>query len=218
MNERLAEAFTLLLQSSTPALATQAIKLLVTDAPCVRSPMRSHDTITDPAATNGAAAPAPTWDALRPRLRAIVIGTAIEEREAIAAELGVSPATLRNIIYNGTPGKAAFERIAQWLEGRPAPVPPRKRRKASRAKPRTRRAAALPRSMPAVVPDGHRLAPTARERLNFLIEADPQAVRKEGGIGLDAARMAASGALLEPEIIDRLAKFVGSGRPPAAAE
>jgi hypothetical protein len=61
-------------------------------------------------------------------------------------------------------------------------------------------------------PNGaHRLDPQQRERLGFLLEHEPNEIRKGAGVALETARLAAGGAELAPEIIGRLAGFVAAG-------
>jgi hypothetical protein len=59
-------------------------------------------------------------------------------------------------------------------------------------------------------PDAHHLSVSARERLNFLLERDGAAARREVGVNIELARQAAGGAALAPEAIDRLTQFVGA--------
>jgi hypothetical protein len=53
-----------------------------------------------------------------------------------------------------------------------------------------------------------RLSAELRQRLQFLIERDPKAVRQEAGIGLELAQAAADGAMVTPVILTRLVKFL----------
>ena len=48
------------------------------------------------------------------------------------------------------------------------------------------------------------LGPATRERLNFLIEADPRAVRHEAGVALEIACQACGGAQLPAEDPERV--------------
>jgi hypothetical protein len=61
---------------------------------------------------HSANAPAGDWEPLRLKLHTIVSGSGAAERAAIAAELGISPTTLRGIVSTSTPGAAVIARAA----------------------------------------------------------------------------------------------------------
>jgi hypothetical protein len=54
----------------------------------------------------------------------------------------------------------------------------------------------------------HRLSAEQRQKLAFLIERDPGAVRREALVALEVARQTAAGSELAVEVISPLAAFV----------
>jgi hypothetical protein len=57
-----------------------------------------------------------------------------------------------------------------------------------------------------------RLTPRLRERLAFILEHDPNSIRRgAAGVGIEAARVAADGANIEVAIANRLVEFLENG-------
>jgi hypothetical protein len=136
-------------------------------------------------------------------LHAIVATAEPTERAQIASEIGVSPSTLRNIVSTTPPGKAVAARAAQWLAAREAPAKNRTAAKISHP-PR------LPEEAEPAAPNGAdtgQLTEAQRERLHFLLEADPAGLHK-AGVRVELARAAIAGAEIAQPMHGRLLQFL----------
>jgi hypothetical protein len=201
----LLSAFDLLLVSSRPRLAVPVLRRAIAElADTVEAP-RLRRALATPR-YNGAAhhksdGAATDWETLRPRLHAIVAGSDPAERAQIAAQLGVSPTTLRNLTSTTPPGKAVAARAAQWLAARQAGAVSTDEETAP-AEPETVNGADSAAAC--------HLTSQMCDQFNFLIQTDPSAVR-QSGVRLETARHAALGGAVEPPIAERLIKFLENG-------
>jgi hypothetical protein len=235
----LVQCLDLLIAASRPARARSALRnAIIQLAGSAETPRLRRALETPPRRPNGAAI---DWERLKPRLHAIVASSGPAERAAIAAELGISPSTLRNCISTTRPGAAVAARIEQWLQTHAAPAKLRKVSEPERfsepetdaepdedpAEPAAPAATApngangkIPKSsgIPTVKPDlpapngRHRLSSSQRERLNFLVEhMAPSEIRSGAQCSLDIVREAIGGREFALEIVERLRAFVDQG-------
>jgi hypothetical protein len=89
---------------------------------------------------------------------------------------------------------------------KPRAAVPRKPRRAKRAPDSLNRDP--PRSGDIGNGDGRRLSVEQRDKLTFLLEANPREVRASAGVSAEVAAEAAAGAELSEEVVSRLATYL----------
>jgi hypothetical protein len=125
-------AFDLLIYSSRPKAVVPVLRhaiAMLAEQNAVETPRLRRALSTTPLHRNDATAhpdrqenSGSNWEQLRPRLHSIVAGSGAAERAAVAAQLGISPSTLRGIVSTTVPGAGVIARTAEWLRAREAPA------------------------------------------------------------------------------------------------
>jgi hypothetical protein len=216
MADALRRAFHSLLAASPPELSARALRAGITIL--VAEPFSTSRPVL-PSRGNGALAhhhqeQEDGWEDTRRRLHALYRTASREERVAIAGELGLAPATLRNAVSTGTPGPAIQTRIAEWLAARQEPKENGSATASSSDDDNllydaTNSPGAGRSGSEAPNGDAQRLSPGQRDRLAFILERAPDAIRRgAAGVSFDAAQLAAEGVALEPHVLNRLVAFL----------